>query len=104
MVLTNSQVKSFFEDATQMAIPNATMTRLGNEGISRPDDLEKVTNETMKQIVTNLRAEDMNYIFRVNSHRQILVVSDAIQYYEETGRVLTAGNLQWNPVLKSFES
>ena len=57
MVLTNSQVKSFFEDSTQMAILNATVARLGSEGISRPDVLSEVTGETMKIVVANLRAD-----------------------------------------------
>ena len=66
--------------------------------------MAKVTSKTTKQIVANLRADVTNYILGVTSHRLILVASDAIRYYEETGRTLKAENLQWNPVLKSFES
>ena len=104
MVLTNSQVKSFFEEATQMAIPNATVTCLGRKGISLPEDLSKVTSETMKKIVSNLREETTDYVLGAKSRRWLLVAADAIRYYEETGRELTAEILQWIPVIKYLES
>ena len=104
MVLTKSQVKSFFEDATQMAILNATVTCLGSEGILRPEDLSEVTGDTMKQIVADLRADTTDYVLWAKSHRQILVAADEIRYYKETRRALTAENIQWIPVIKSFES
>ena len=104
MVLKNSQVNSFFEDTTQMAIPNMTVTRLGSEEISRPDELSEVRGEMIKQIVANLRADTTDYVLGEKSHRRLLVAADAIRYYKETGWALTAENLQWVPVIKSFKS
>ena len=39
MALSDAQMRSFFEDATQMAIPRATVTQLQNEGITTVEDL-----------------------------------------------------------------
>jgi hypothetical protein len=39
MVLTGAQTTLFFEHADQMAIPNATVVQLEQEGINTVDDL-----------------------------------------------------------------
>ena len=41
MVLTKAQTTAFFENATQMAIPHATVVKLNQEGISDVSDLSE---------------------------------------------------------------
>jgi hypothetical protein len=55
MVFTNAQTTAFFEDANQMAIPALTRLQLQTEGIVTVDDLEEFQEDTLKQIVDNLR-------------------------------------------------
>jgi hypothetical protein len=55
MVLTVAQTTAFFENADQMAIPNATVMELVNEGINTVDDLAEFDKETIDQIAHNLR-------------------------------------------------
>ena len=55
MVLTHVQTKAFFRNAVQMAIPNATVNELSNEGIDTVEDLAEFDDDTIKQIASNLR-------------------------------------------------
>jgi hypothetical protein len=55
MVLTAAQTSLFFENAAQMAIPNATVIELVNEGINTVDDLSEFDKDTIGQIAYNLR-------------------------------------------------
>jgi hypothetical protein len=53
-MLTGLQTTQFFEGADQMAIPNATVVELVNEGISLVDDLSEFDKDTIGQIAYNL--------------------------------------------------
>ena len=55
MVLTNAQTTAFFENASQMAIPHATVLKLNNEGIETPMDLSEFDKTSICQIADNLR-------------------------------------------------
>ena len=55
MVLTAAQITAFFTDANQMAIQQATLAELENEGISTPDDLADFDKDTIRQVAQNLR-------------------------------------------------
>ena len=55
MVFTAAQRTAFFENNDQMGIPQATVVKLQEEGISRPDDLVDFDKDTIKQIADNLR-------------------------------------------------
>ena len=55
MVLTAAQTTVFFENADQMAIPNATVLQLVAEGINTVDDLSEFDKDTIQQIASNLR-------------------------------------------------
>jgi hypothetical protein len=50
MVLTAAQTTAFFEGATQMGIPNATVVQLVNEGISAVDDLSEFDRDSLQQV------------------------------------------------------
>jgi predicted RecB family nuclease len=55
MVLMAAQTTAFFEQATQMAIPNATVMQLVAKGINTVDDLAEFNKDTIGQIASNLR-------------------------------------------------
>jgi hypothetical protein len=42
------------------------------------------------------------FIFGAKSQKRLLAACDIVRYYEETGRPLTAANIQWNTVIKNF--
>ena len=54
MVFTAAQRTAFFKNNDQMGIPHATVVKLQEEGISRPDDLVDFDKDTIKQIADNL--------------------------------------------------
>ena len=54
MVFTAAQRTAFFENNDQLGIPHATVVKLQEEGISRPDDLVDFNKDTIKQIADNL--------------------------------------------------
>jgi hypothetical protein len=54
MVLTAAQTTAFFENAAQMAISNATVIELVNEGINTVDDLSEFDKDTIGKIAYNL--------------------------------------------------
>ena len=118
MVLTQAQTTAFFENANQMAIPNATVVKLSSEGISNAMDLSEFDKTSINQIADNLRRpggrvvdpNDPNatiptppFVFGAKSQQRLLVASDAVRFYETIGRNLTASNLQWSTVLIHFK-
>jgi hypothetical protein len=120
MVLTAAQTTAFFESDDQMGIPNATVIQLQNEGISTVDDLNDFDKDTLQQVADNLRRPGGRvpdptpgaaagstiptppFVFGAKSQKRLLAACDIVRYYEETGRPLTAGNIQWNTVIKNF--
>jgi hypothetical protein len=119
MVFTNAQTTAFFEDANQMAIPALTRLQLQTEGIVTIDDLEEFQEDTLKQIVDNLRRPsgrvpaDPNapdgptiptppFVFGAKSLNRLTAAADVVRYYQTTGRELGAVNMRWDPVIKNF--
>jgi hypothetical protein len=109
MVLTAAQTTAFFESAEQMAIPNATVLELVNEGINTVDDLAEFDKETIDQIANNLRrpavapAGGHHFVFGAKSQKRLKVACELVRYYTTVGRPLTAANIQWNSVILNFE-
>jgi hypothetical protein len=105
MVLTAAQTTAFFENADQMAIPNATVLQLVAEGIDSVDDLSEFDKDTISQIASNLRrpAAGNHFVFGAKSQKRLAVACKIVRYYETVGRPLTAGNLAWDTVIKNFE-
>jgi hypothetical protein len=105
MVLTAAQTTLFFEGAAQMAIPNATVLELFNEGINTVDDLSEFDKDTIVQIAYNLRRPPAGapFVLGAKSQKRLIVACELVIYYETVGRALTAPNLQWNTVMKNFE-
>ena len=105
MVLTVAQTTAFFENAAQMAIPNATVVQLVVEGIDLVDDLSEFDKDTIQQIASNLcRPPAGNpFVFGAKSQKRLIAACEIIRYYKTVGRNLTAANLMWNTVIKNFE-
>jgi hypothetical protein len=105
MVLTAAQTSLFFENAAQMAIPNATVLELVNEGIDTVGDLSEFDKDTIGQIAYNLRRPPAGapFVFGAKSQKRLIVACELVRYYETVGRALTAANLQWTTVMKNFE-
>jgi hypothetical protein len=55
MPLTVAQTTAFFEDAAQMAIPNAMAVQLQEEGIDTVDSLTEFDADTIERIAAKLR-------------------------------------------------
>lgn len=102
-----------------MGIPNATRLQLVTEGIVSVDDLEEFDEANMKQITDNLRRPSGRvpvdpavpngptvatppFEIGAKSIIRLKAASDIVRYYQTTGRPLTAANMQWDPVVKSF--
>jgi hypothetical protein len=109
MVLTAAQTTAVFESAKQMAIPNATVLELFNEGINTVDDLAEFDKETIDQIANNLRGPAVapvgghHFVFGAKSQKRLKVACELVRYYTTVGRPLTAANIQWNSVILNFE-
>ena len=102
MVLTQGQTTAFFENAAQMAIPNAAVNELANEGINAVDDLAEFDKDTIDQIASNLRrpavapaAGGHHIVFGAKSQKRLTVACELVLFYNTVGRPLTAANIQW---------
>jgi flagellar hook-basal body complex protein FliE len=120
MPFTAAQTTSFFEDANQMSIPNATRLQLQTEGLDTIHDLLEFDDDTLKQITENLRrpggripdpAPDAGandtiptppFVFGAKSQKRLKIAVKAAKYYETTGREMTPGNMAWTNTLKNF--
>jgi hypothetical protein len=121
MPLTAAQTTAFFEQESQMGIPNDTVIQLQQEGITTVDDLSDFDKDTMEQIAANLRRPagripDPNptaapgatiptpsFVFGAKSQKRLITASKLLRYYETVGRNTTVANLQWTPVMRNFE-
>jgi hypothetical protein len=105
MVLTAAQTTAFFENAQQMAIPNATVVQLVSAGINTVDDLARFDKDTINQIASNLRRPPagQHYIFGAKSQNRLTAAAEIVRYYDTVGRTLTSAKLIWDTVIKRFE-
>ena len=121
IVLTTSQTTAFFENANQMAIPHATVLQLRHEGITSVADLVDFDKTSISQIADNLRRPGGRipdpmpgapegatiptppFIFGAKSQTRLNVACKTIRFYNMVGRVLTAHNIQWDPVMSRFK-
>jgi hypothetical protein len=121
MPLTAAQTTAFFEQDTQMGIPNETVVQLQQEGITTIDDLVDFDKDTMEQIAANLRRPagriaDPNptaapgatiptpsFVFGAKTQKRLITASTLLRYYTTVGRNTTVANLQWTPVMRNFE-
>ena len=55
IVLIAAQTTAFFENATQMVIPHATVVRMEEEGIEQVEDLVEFTETQLEHLAENLR-------------------------------------------------
>ena len=53
MVLTAAQVTAFFTNASQMAIPTATVAQLVTEGIETVEDVAEFSKDDCKESTSN---------------------------------------------------
>ena len=120
MVFTAAQRTAFFENNDQMGIPHATVMKLQEEGISRPDDLVDFDKDTIKQIADNLqcpagRIPDPTpgapagatiltppFVFGAKSVMRLTAVTKLVRYYTMVSRPLTPANMAWNTVMRNF--
>ena len=106
MVLTAAQITSFFQTATQMAIPNETRTQLSVEGIKTVDDLLDFDKDSLDQVANNLRRPGGGaspFVFGAKSHKRLLVATKLVKFYHTVGRTLSSDNMQWTHVMRNFE-
>ena len=80
MVFTAAQTTAFFEGADQMAIPNATVIELANEGIQTATDLSEFDKTSIEAISYNLRhpAQGNPLVFGAKSQKRIIIACDLI--------------------------
>ena len=105
MVFTGAQTTAFFEEASQMSIPNGTVVQLANEGIDKVDDLNEFDKTSIEDISHNLRRPEQGqpFVFGAKSQKRLIIACDLIRYYETVGRAPSAMNMQWMPVMKNFD-
>ena len=93
---------------------------MATEGLETVDDLAEFDDESLKQITDNLRRPggripDPNpgaatgatipapsFVFGVKSQLRLKSATTITKYYETVGRTPSAGNMRWNPVIKTF--
>jgi hypothetical protein len=120
MPLTAAQTTAFFQDAAQMGIPNETVVQLQAEGIDTVDDLAEFDKDTIEQIAANLRRPAGRipdpspgaaagatiatppFPLGAKAQMRLIVATELVRYYVTVGRNITAGNIQWNQVMKNF--
>ena len=117
MPFTNAQTTAFFTDNAQMDIPARTVTAMATEGITVVDDLAEFGKDEFKAMTESFRnpplIPDPNnpanqirqnpFQLGARSLKRLKVAANAVRYYQATSRATTAGNMQWNSVLRNFD-
>jgi len=102
MVITAAQQAAFFSETAQMAIPLATIPSLQQEGITTVGDLLEFDEDTISSIASNFRRSTPMIVFGAKSQKRLTVACYAVKFYDSVNRPITAGMMQWDPVLKNF--
>jgi hypothetical protein len=61
---------------------------------------------TLTQVADNLRRPGGGgapLVFGAKSQQRLLVATDLVKYYNTVGRILTAGNIQWDRIMRTFK-
>jgi len=121
MVLAAAQATAFSTQDAQMAIPNATVVQMAQEGATSVDGLAEFDKDSLQQLAGNLRrpggrVPDPNpnaaagatiptpaSTFGTKPQKRLLAATDLVKYYVTTGRPLAAADLQWESAMKNFE-
>ena len=119
MVITAAQTTAFFSEPGQMALPASTRIAIAQERLEDLADLVEFDERSLKQITDNLRrpggrVPDPNhnatagatiptpaFVFGAKRQLRLKAACNIFRYYEMTGRNLSSGNMQWNPVIKT---
>ena len=117
MVLTAAQATAFFTGANQMGLDARTRTHFATEGIVNVEDLAEFTEaDTWKQIVENCRRppkipnadgvlqEQQAYHLGAKSIHRLQVAAQAVKYYQDVDRPISAAAMQWTGALSNFET
>ena len=95
----------FFKGPHGMAIPDATLPALANEGITTVFDLSEFDSDDIEAIASNFRKARPAIIFGAKSLKRLKIACAIVQYYETLGRPLSVATLPtmmgW-PILKDF--
>ena len=120
MAFNDAETTAFFENANQMHLVPATRIQLQTEGIEEVTDLLEFNDDSLKQLVENLRKPggtipDPNpmadpgavirtpsFVLGAKSYTRLQAAVRIAKYYETVGRDLTPANMMWNPVIKEF--
>ena len=116
MVFTANQIEEFF--LQEMKVPRETWVAMQSMGISDVDSLKDYTKDLLEHLRSDLRRpsgtmQDPNdatrliprtpYVLSPVSFHRLYVASEAVRYYAEVGRPLTAANMRWQGPLTAFE-
>eukprot|EP00957_Ditylum_brightwellii_P000169 13381-Ditylum_brightwellii.AAC.1 len=90
-----------------MAIPHNTVVHLLNEGILAVEDLEEFQKMHIEQIAANLRKPTVpgapQLVLGAKSVKRMMAACKLVRYYTKVNRMITAGNIQWDMVVKNFK-
>ena len=101
-----------------MGIPQATVNRMQQEGITSVDDLIDFDDKSIKQLAENMRKPGGHvpdpaggggmiptppFPFGIRSQKRLIVACELVRYYDTVGRELTVANIRWTHVMKNFE-
>ena len=103
VVWTANNTSNFFQEDTQMAIPQATIQPLANEGIVGVEDLAEFSSTDINHLAANFRKDANNIVFGVKSIKRLTVAANAVRFYKAVQRDITPAMMQWTPVLANFE-
>uniref|UniRef100_A0A6U5HN96 Uncharacterized protein n=1 Tax=Corethron hystrix TaxID=216773 RepID=A0A6U5HN96_9STRA len=105
MIFTTVQTETFFQKATQMAIPSIIVTQIAIEGIATVNNLEDFGKDELDQVVSNLQHPPGGVValtFGAKSQKRFFVATKLVKYNDMVRRRQIAGNIQWNSVMCDF--
>ena len=102
MPLSTHQLTAFFENGPQMNLTGDQRTALWDEGIDSLDDFQDFKKEELIVAFKNVRSQTPPVPIPARSTTRILIASVAWNYYHNTGREVTAANMNFTNVLYEF--
>lgn len=101
-MLTPAALTNFYTQASQMGLDAAIVPELTNDGMRNIDTFDAYHLEDLINIQKRINRDPALPHFGQHSLMRLATACDAVRYYDEVGRPITAEMMRWSTRLRRF--
>ena len=105
LLMSSDEVFEFFTRSSQMALSEATLEKLQEQGIESPIDLLDFDKDGIDKLADNIRKaakrKDAD-IIGAKSQKRLTEAAELVRFYNEIGREIETGTMDYETVVRDF--